>query len=76
MKLKLRGPVRRNASVDPTDSLLAKSSLHLLGKYTPPDDGITPWPDEAMFRAIKEVQVEHGLEADEVMLPDGPTIKK
>lgn len=52
-----------------------KKTLRRLGLYEIPDYGLTPYTDEAMFKAIKGFQESVGLVADGVAAPDGPTVR-
>ena len=52
-----------------------KSALNTLGYYKKPEYGITPYPDEKMFNAIKSFQKDEDLKVDGVMKPNGETIE-
>ncbi len=73
--LRLKQAVGRSAAVDPGDVLNIKKTLKRLGLYGIPDHGLTPYTDEAMFKAIKGFQDSVGLVADGVAAPDGPTVR-
>ncbi len=57
------------------DVLSIKKTLLITGHYTVPDYGLTPYPDKAMFNAVKEFQKDNGLKADGVITPDGETLQ-
>lgn len=69
----LNKPLSINSSVDPQDVLEVKLFLHNQGYYELPDYGITPYPDEAMFKSIKQYQKKKGLTVDGVMNINGET---
>ncbi len=73
--LRLKQTVGRSGAVGPGDVLNIRKTLKRLGLYEIPDDGLTPYTDEAMFKAIKGFQDSVGLVADGVAAPDGPTVR-
>lgn len=75
-QLRLKGPVARNTAVDPEDTRTTKSALAALGHYEVPKSGITPWPDERMFQAIKRFQKAKGLKTDSEIKPGGETARE
>jgi len=62
-----------NASAHPLDVVKIKSTLKTLGHYDVPEWGVSPYPDAALFDAIKAFQKSQGLKVDGVIDPDGPT---
>ena len=62
-----------NASARPLDVVKMKSALKALGFYDAPEWGVTPYPDAALFDAIKTFQQAAGIKADGVVKPDGET---
>lgn len=62
-----------DSAADPQDVLETKLYLHRKGLYETHDYGITPYPDEAMFHAIKKYQNYKGLNVDGVIKIDGET---
>ena len=65
--------VAPNASARPLDVVKMKSALKALGFYDAPEWGVTPYPDAALFDAIKTFQQAAGIKADGVVKPDGET---
>ena len=70
---RLKKPIGPNHVVDPDDTVRTKTALAGLGFFEPPEEGITPWPDEPMITAIADLQRTIGLPVDGVMKPGGPT---
>lgn len=68
--------IRRSHSVDPDDTRRTKTTLRRLGYFETPSYGITPYPDEPMFRGIEDFQDDFDLKRDGVMNPDGETVAK
>lgn len=72
--LKLNKPLAGNSNADARDVQIVKHALNRLGLYTPYEKtGITEYPDEQMFLAIKDFQREHKLPVTGVMKPDDKT---
>ncbi len=71
--LRLTNTLHPNAGNGPDDTLAAKRVLSQLGYYEVPDYGLTPYPDFAMFDAIKNFQRHIGLWDDGVIEPYSPT---
>lgn len=71
--LMLKQPFGRNHNVDLDDSLSIKRALNSLGYYRIPRHGLTPYPDEALFKGIKDFQRDSRLRVDGVMEPGGET---
>lgn len=71
--LMLKQPFGRNHNVDLDDSLSIKRALNSLGYYQIPRHGLTPYPDEALFKGIKAFQRDSRLRADGIMEPGGET---
>lgn len=63
----------RAARIDEEDTLQTKSALRTLGHYVTPPYGLTPYPDETMFDAIRMFQNDKGIAVDGVMKPGGET---
>jgi len=53
--------------------MAAKTALRVLGHYQTPSYGMTPYPDNQMFDAIKGFQRQRGLRVDGIMKPGGET---
>jgi hypothetical protein len=70
---KLSSPFGAGYGVDPSDTLNAKRILSVMGYYRPSENGLTPYPDSAIFDAIKSFQSDNGLRKDGVMKPGGET---
>jgi peptidoglycan hydrolase-like protein with peptidoglycan-binding domain len=60
-------------SANALDVLKIKSAMATLGYYEVPEWGLSQFPDPALFKAIQAFQRKHGLKADGVMKPGGPT---
>lgn len=71
--VRCRRKLAANASADPLDVLKTKSVLQSLGHYDAPEWGVSPYPDAALFDAIKAFQKSQGLKTDGVIDPDGET---
>lgn len=52
-----------------------KSALRDKGYYETPNYGMTPYPDERLFSAIKYFQKDNKLKVDGIIRPDGETIE-
>jgi peptidoglycan hydrolase-like protein with peptidoglycan-binding domain len=74
--LTLKQPVKASASVDLDDVLKIKTALAVLGLLREPKDGLSLYPDRAMFDAVEAFQRRAGLRVDGEMAPDGPTVRK
>jgi len=72
----IRKRISRSANVDLEDVLKIKSTLSGLGHYKIPKWGITPYPDQDLFRAVEDFQKKNNLKVDGVLNPGGPTEKK
>jgi len=71
---KLKGPVAPNVTADAKDVVSTKAVLSSLGYYRrPPNGRFSGWVDTGMFNAIRNFQLDTGLDADGVMRPGGPT---
>ena len=73
IRYKLKSPVGMNHDTDPDDVWVIKKTLNLNGFYDEPNQGMTPFPDEALFSGIKRFQRQFGLTVDGLMNPDGET---
>ncbi len=74
MKIKLKKPFAANVAVDEEDARAVKRSLNWLGYYTPYEKvGISPYPDQAIFEAIRKFQTDHGLLESGAMKPGDET---
>jgi len=47
--------------------------LYRLGYYEAPEWGVSPYPDAALFKAVRAFQSAQGLAADGVIKPEGET---
>lgn len=72
----VRKTLSRSVNVDPDDVLKLKSTLSGLGHYKVPKWGITPYPDQDLFRGVEGFQKKNKLKIDGVLKPGGPTEKK
>lgn len=72
----LKGTISRNAHVDLNDSAHTKFAMTALGYYDDADAGLSPYPDDKLFKAIKGFQRRNQLEDDGVIKHDGPTQEK
>ena len=53
-----------------------KVALNKIGYYKTPTYGLTPYPDENLFLAIKKFQKDKNLKVDGVVKPNGETIAR
>ncbi len=67
--LRLSNTLHPDAGNGPDDTLAAKRVLSQLGYYEVPGYGLTPYPDQAMFDAIRNFQRDIGLRDDGVIKP-------
>lgn len=73
--LTLSSRLARNADARPNDVLQAKRALNRLGYYTPdPVLGLTEYPDEALFFAIRAAQNANTQPVTGILNPDDPLI--
>lgn len=70
--MSLRQRVARDTAVSESDTLTIKSALREMGLYREPKYGMTPYPDEAMFDGIKELQARLGVDPTGSIRPGGP----
>jgi peptidoglycan hydrolase-like protein with peptidoglycan-binding domain len=56
------------------DVYKVKTALKKLGYYQVPVYGMTPYPDEALYTAIKNFQKENKLKTDGVVRPQSTTL--
>ncbi len=71
--IELQDRIDRSSNVQPSDVLTIKRALGEIGFYDTPSQGITPFPDEEMFSAIKRYQRVRGLTVDGIIKPGGET---
>ena len=76
IRYKLKRPIGSTHSTDLDDVWVVKKSLSETGDYQSPEYGMTPYPDDGLFEAIKRFQSRHGLQVDGVMEPEGETEDK
>ena len=72
----VRKMLSRSANVDPEDVLNLKATLTGLGHYKAPKWGITPYPDQGLFKGVEDFQKQNRLKVDGILKPGGPTEKK
>ncbi|NMM45222.1 hypothetical protein HH303_12080 [Rhodospirillaceae bacterium KN72] len=70
---RLKKAIGSSYVVDPDDVWSLKSRLKTSGHYVVPGYGMTPYPDNELFRSIANFQRQTGLKADGVIKPDGET---
>ena len=73
---RLARTIGRSYAVDPEDTRRMKVALRDLGYFETPLYGLTPYPDERMFRGIERFQEDFGLRRDGIVKPDGETAAK
>lgn len=60
----------------PNDTMQIKDALSILGYYSPdPNIGMTPFPDQALFDAIKECQKDLGMLQTGTIMPNSPFLE-
>src|SRR5688500_11676013 len=69
----LKAPLSSNSSANGDDVWLVKQALKRIGYYEEPKFGITPYPDNKLFDAIKKFQADNELKVDGSMRPGGET---
>ncbi len=69
----LNKTLARDSRADPQDVLDVKEFLQNAKFYKVPSYGLTPYPDEHLFEAIKNYQINKRLKVDGVMNIDGET---
>lgn len=73
--IKIQSILRQDsANIDEKDVFAVKHALVKTGHYDVPEYGITPYPDKALFGAIKDFQKENGLRTDGIIKPEGETL--
>ncbi len=75
-RLRLRGKISRSHGVEPEDTRSVKIALRDFGYYREPSFGITPYPDEQLFKGIENFQDDFDLQKDGQMFPGGETERK
>ncbi len=70
----IKKPLQRDGSADLDDVFTVKNALLDTGHFEVPDYGLTPYPDEALFKAIEGFQKKKGLKVDGVIRPMGETL--
>lgn len=73
---RLARTIGRSYAVDPEDTRRTKVALRNLGYLKTPSYGLTPYPDEGMFRGIEQFQDDFGLRRDGIVKPGGETESK
>lgn len=73
---RLKSTLASNYAADLDDVWVIKNDLKKNGYYAEPDYGMNPYPDTAMFEAIKKFQRKHSLKVDGTMYPGGETEQK
>jgi len=73
---RLKKPLGLAYTMDEDDALKTKVALRDLGHMKRPDYGLTPYPDQPMIDGIRNFQRGHGLKADGVAKPGGPTERR
>lgn len=73
--LKIKNTLRRDSAIaEQSDVLQIKGALSRIGYYNIPAYGLTPYPDIAMFDAVKAFQKDNGLKQDGIITPKGETL--
>ncbi len=71
-EIKLEKSIGPNYSdMELKDVLNVKMGLNRVGYYEEPKYGLTPYPDDQLFKSIKNYQEENDLKIDGIMRPDG-----
>jgi hypothetical protein len=75
-KIILLNPIQaNNLNMTEEDVFKIKEVLNDVGYYKSPEYGITPYPDQRMFDAIKNFQRDNNLKVDGVINPKGETLE-
>lgn len=70
---RLKNTLGLTYNVNPEDVWVTKHNLKRRGYYAEPRDGMTEYPDQQLFDAIKTYQRDNRLRVDGIMKPDGET---
>lgn len=72
----LKRVISRDTNTHPDDTSVIKSALTALGYYDDSETGLSPYPDDQLFKSINSFQKDNELKVDGVIKPDGPTQAK
>jgi len=73
---RLKKPLGPTHDTDPEDIWATKQNLNLAGYYAVPKHGMTVYPDQQLFQAIRQFQRDNKLRVDGVMRPGGETERR
>jgi DNA-directed RNA polymerase len=76
MMFTLNRVISRDTNTHPDDTSIIKSALTALGYYDDSETGLSPYPDDQLFKSINSFQKDNELKVDGVIKPDGPTQAK
>ncbi len=68
--------ISRDTKTHPDDTSIIKGALTALGYYDDTETGLSPYPDDQLFKSINSFQKDNKLKIDGVIKPDGPTQAK
>jgi len=70
---RLKNTLGPESRANPDDVWVTKQNLKLRGYYSEPEYGMTEYPDNRLFDAIRSYQRDNNLRVDGIMKPDGET---
>ncbi len=69
----IKDTISRNNRVNKEDAADLKFALTALGYYDDSETGLSPYPDEDLFKSVKNFQKDKKLKVDGIINPDGET---
>ncbi len=72
--IKIKSTLGHDYNVEALDVFKVKLALNKIGFYKTPEYGITPYPDNNMYRAIRSYQESKGIKVDGIIKPEGETL--
>lgn len=74
--ISIKQALRQDGAANLDDVLTVKRALFTTGHFEVPEYGLTTYPDQALFTAIKGFQRDKGLKMDGVINPGGETLAR
>lgn len=72
--IKIKNTLGIDYNVNTQDVYKIKQALNKIGFYKTPEYGLTPYPDDKMYQAIKSYQKFKGIKSDGILTPEGETL--
>lgn len=73
--IRINSQISRSSNLQLEDVYNIKKGLVESGYYEIPSYGLTPYPDDDLFDAVKEFQEDQGLTIDGIVNPEGETLE-